>query len=343
MITINANKSWQDIDVANEILLYYNYTARLLGISVKPDVTNAATVRDFVADMQSALTSGVYYGRAVNPDASFDNLSSTTDYPDDYSVLGLSQLYEDAGITSGFRRCTTKPADWTNYNDAAFAYGSVQDGDLIGPWIFKDLQDLLHAIRVFKITDIVRRDAWSVNDSDYVNEDANGNYTDNTQPWADDPPAGCIDADYANVANYTDIDELGAWYYGSYFLVNGVPESFSWYWKHRRFGLMAKTAPTNQGVKQVVKFYARVVPANGQDFWSYPYGSASTNTKQIGSTEYKNETFYRSDLLGGNRITDAASLYPDRPDSPDEIGGKGVRLEDVTARVEVNWFAIGSL
>jgi len=45
------------------------------------------------------------------------------------------------GLTSGFRRATTWPADWTDYSDAAYSYGPIQAGDIRGPWIFQDLQD----------------------------------------------------------------------------------------------------------------------------------------------------------------------------------------------------------
>ena len=40
-----------------------------------------------------------------------------------------------------FRRATTIPTDWTNWTDAAYSYGQMQAGDIIGPWIFKDLQE----------------------------------------------------------------------------------------------------------------------------------------------------------------------------------------------------------
>jgi len=50
----------------------------------------------------------------------------------------------EAGIhSSGYRRATawdTATDDWTDNTDAMFSYGKMQAGDIIGPWIFDDLQ-----------------------------------------------------------------------------------------------------------------------------------------------------------------------------------------------------------
>jgi hypothetical protein len=54
-------------------------------------------------------------------------------------------LYVDAG-TYGFRRATTAPTDWTSNTDPAYSRGYVQWGDIIGPWIFRDLQAMLNLL-----------------------------------------------------------------------------------------------------------------------------------------------------------------------------------------------------
>lgn len=38
------------------------------------------------------------------------------------------------------------PGDWTDYDDAAYVYGWIQQGDVIGPWIFADLQAACNAL-----------------------------------------------------------------------------------------------------------------------------------------------------------------------------------------------------
>ena len=51
-------------------------------------------------------------------------------------------------LGDGFRRVPggSWPADWTDYADAAYEHGFVQEGDIIGPWLFKDLQDGLNLL-----------------------------------------------------------------------------------------------------------------------------------------------------------------------------------------------------
>ena len=56
-----------------------------------------------------------------------------------------------AGITNGFRRATSydPAADaWTDYADPMYSYGTIQEGDVMGPWIVQDLQDGISAYSV---------------------------------------------------------------------------------------------------------------------------------------------------------------------------------------------------
>ena len=60
-----------------------------------------------------------------------------------WAVLGWAAFCESAGCSaSGFRRVpagNSWPADWRNLGDPAYAFGMIQAGDLIGPWIIDDL------------------------------------------------------------------------------------------------------------------------------------------------------------------------------------------------------------
>ena len=49
----------------------------------------------------------------------------------------------------GFRRVSGAnwPTDWTNYADAAYSYGPCQAGDIIGPWLWVDLQAAFKALK----------------------------------------------------------------------------------------------------------------------------------------------------------------------------------------------------
>ena len=61
--------------------------------------------------------------------------------------LTLAEWRSLAGMhEGGFRRATTAPSDWTELDDDAYSYGKMQYGDIIGPWIFDDLQRGLAAL-----------------------------------------------------------------------------------------------------------------------------------------------------------------------------------------------------
>lgn len=47
----------------------------------------------------------------------------------------------------GFRRAQSWPLDWTDQNDPAYQHGHMQAGDIIGPWVFDDIQRGLSALR----------------------------------------------------------------------------------------------------------------------------------------------------------------------------------------------------
>jgi len=54
----------------------------------------------------------------------------------------ISNFYDSVGINwRGFRRAETNwPTNWENIDDAAYTYGGVETGDIIGPWVFDDIQ-----------------------------------------------------------------------------------------------------------------------------------------------------------------------------------------------------------
>lgn len=50
------------------------------------------------------------------------------------------------GTHYGWRQATNWPADWTDLGDAAYAWRNVQPGDLVGPWNFADVQQILNRL-----------------------------------------------------------------------------------------------------------------------------------------------------------------------------------------------------
>lgn len=76
----------------------------------------------------------------------YDNVASA---PSNYDNLeDLLQRVHGVSISPlSFRRATTWPTNWTDIGDAAFSYGKITAGDIIGPWIFDDLQKALNGLR----------------------------------------------------------------------------------------------------------------------------------------------------------------------------------------------------
>ena len=81
----------------------------------------------------------------------YDMEESGSGYFDDFpTVRGFigfceetaAMAYIDAA-TCGWRRATVWPDDWQDLEDEAYSYGQMQAGDIIGPWVFKDLQTAL--------------------------------------------------------------------------------------------------------------------------------------------------------------------------------------------------------
>ena len=142
--TITNNIAWQAAAFLNE---YVD------AVSERDDVVGAPgvipTTVSVGGDIQSAI--GIIKQLQVYVTNSGDLWldPSVSDYNDDAAMpteMTLSELYIAAEIDDGFRRATTIPSDWEQYDDVAFSYGTIQTGDIIGPWIFADLQAALNVL-----------------------------------------------------------------------------------------------------------------------------------------------------------------------------------------------------
>jgi len=74
----------------------------------------------------------------------------------------------------GWRRATEWPTDWTDLEDEAYSFGRMEAGDIIGPWIFVDLQTALDAMRVRYVT----TDALGKGERILITDDIGDNYDD---------------------------------------------------------------------------------------------------------------------------------------------------------------------
>jgi hypothetical protein len=150
-----------DLTLWNEIWEAYNERAMAVGYGTNALLTtnDSPQVHGFYMNPGTVLTNGVatiqgglvdICGRYVNTNEFFPQPAGY--WPDTgtplikswganlISPFVVTSFYQCAGITNGFRRATTYPADWTDYNDPAYSYGQAKAGDIIGPWILEDLQ-----------------------------------------------------------------------------------------------------------------------------------------------------------------------------------------------------------
>jgi hypothetical protein len=65
----------------------------------------------------------------------------------EFLYFTLETFREEAGLNeSGFRR-VPEGVEWDGVNDPVWSYGVMQEGDIIGPWIFEDLQKGFGALK----------------------------------------------------------------------------------------------------------------------------------------------------------------------------------------------------
>lgn len=156
---ITIDTSWQNYDVAVEIADAINMRLDLLAAGATLYDTHkitplGMTVYAFVKKAQESVefmgsTTPCYF---YDDYATLASYVGQTSYPSPYA--DLQAIMTAAGLTeTGYwRRAphnSAAPADWTAYNDPVFAgnYGKIEDKDLAGPWLFKDLQLVLTKMR----------------------------------------------------------------------------------------------------------------------------------------------------------------------------------------------------
>ena len=153
-VAFTALANWehaQDTYAAQEIVLAYSERRQAIRQSavsslasgdIKQNRTFWRGVQDWcenAANPGGNLANTMYY---IDHTITIQGLGST-----EFPWYTPSAFRYNSGLTSGFRRATEWPTDWTNYEDSAYSYGKIQRGDIVGPWIFADLQKALGAFR----------------------------------------------------------------------------------------------------------------------------------------------------------------------------------------------------
>lgn len=152
---VSNGVDWSYVDVWNETITAYNEVYDTWAWS--PARGNVATsgVMTVGSDMQDRLQAPSYYAyRNVQDDiedmvdsgAFIDTSIPATNFSSP-QILTLTSLWAQAGMTTnGWRRATSYDPgvdDWTDQEDAMFSYGQMQIGDIIGNWVWADLQSCL--------------------------------------------------------------------------------------------------------------------------------------------------------------------------------------------------------
>lgn len=153
--SIDADTSWQELAIAQEIATAYNKRVAALSETERTaegvdEITpsDTMTVFDFVLAVQTGIEAMA--NRFSDPEIDVEDFADPYfSAPSDLYVYADAQgLFDAAGLTGtgGWRRVAegdAAPNPWTEYGDSGWGYGKIQDKDLAGPWLFKDLQAAL--------------------------------------------------------------------------------------------------------------------------------------------------------------------------------------------------------
>ena len=143
----NGNVDLQAVQINNELRISHNERRWAAGLTngimdeivVGVDIQAATNWAQMQQSLEAICTSYLNHTNAgVNPYQTTNPVWFTE-----------ATWREVAGLHSnGFSRAKTVwPEDWTDNTDAAFTQGVCQAGDILGPWLWKELQDGMSALQ----------------------------------------------------------------------------------------------------------------------------------------------------------------------------------------------------
>jgi len=149
--SISADSSVQDLALAQEIVTAYNKRRVACGLA-EYSVAEGDDCYSFFHALQSGIESMItYFGDA---DAA---LAGQSALPTKYASTDAGMT--DLGLTSaGYWRRLPQDVQsslgWQNYGESCYSYGKVQNGDIMGPWLWQDLMTALSGLtRMVKTCD----------------------------------------------------------------------------------------------------------------------------------------------------------------------------------------------
>lgn len=158
--SINSGMDWQAQTFVKQFAEAINERDAVLGgggVTV-PSVDDDIQAVSFWANFQNWVVNHCasfvrsYSGGAAmtgGQGGDYDQVDNPPENYDDITDL-LQRVTGDNNVTH-FRRFTSWPpaggGDWADYSATPDGYGSIENGDIIGPWIFQDLQKALNGLR----------------------------------------------------------------------------------------------------------------------------------------------------------------------------------------------------
>lgn len=122
------------------------------GTTASPDSTTGKFSWRWIQDWINPASNGYKFLRSHNDDGTLRGAGFFNDeyagYPTLYTAWELSTLLYVAsgGKATNWRRATVWPNNWEDWDDPVYSSGVIQEGDIFGPWICKDIQDALNLL-----------------------------------------------------------------------------------------------------------------------------------------------------------------------------------------------------
>ena len=277
---ITVGLDWQDKDFINEFRNAQSERSQVIGGAVVTNIVAGVDVQTntFWADIQLWLV--------LNSDEFVDHTIDLTT-TNVVTLFTLATWRNTAGITNGFRRATV----WNPPTAPTYSYGRMARGDIIGPWIFEDLQDGFDALRWTHVNNgftptgpVGFLDSLNVSNTSYIaGEDTN-----------------CAAARAGAMLNWTN-KTYSAGGNGNYFASASKNDGGPYQWTHRRDKSQTRATPLPTVVPHIYKLY------------SLPYAPSVADFYDIDSLGLTQDKFWLEETLpvATTNTRDTSMFWPD--------------------------------
>lgn len=349
---IQDHNIWNELEISiNERLLLYHDAAPLTLTVANDDIQD----RNRIRRMQSSVLNII---GNLDTEIFKGNISDTLDSIDTYS--SYEDIFSSASLRpDGFRRATEydpEVNDWTDINDSmwipnvggAFNDSRCSIGDIIGPWIFDDLQKVLRKLNVF-VFDAETADVENYSVDNYANTDVSGGHD-----WAAmiSLASSVWPSNIGKTVVYPQASAVGNLFYDTTYRVRYERRKVIYAVDTEGLSLgLSNLSPEEAEeirtlggisyifVKAIKKPYSSevqdsVFDANGENFEENKY------VKQHEFTLSGSDRYIISELYGNFNKPEAPpepTVIPPSPDSEQTTTFRGYYADDLKQLVRLNW------